>query len=133
MTALLTIVAAILVSASSCWYTSGGISRRPALRRPGGGICHRFGPAVWKHTGKDDTLYSIRLLPLGGYNMMAGYIDPDDLEEDESGRIRVRPDAESQPPIKKPRGAPVCPTPSTARPTRKPRRGSDFLSLPAAR
>ena len=110
MTALLTIVAAILVFGIVVLVHEWGHFR--AARRCGVRVeefAIGFGPAIWKRTGKDGTLYSIRLLPLGGYNMMAGYIDPDNLEEDESGRIRVRPDAESQPPIKKPRGAPVLP------------------------
>ena len=78
MTALLTIVAAILVFGIVVLVHEWGHFR--AARRCGVRVeefAIGFGPAVWKHTGKDDTLYSIRLLPLGGYNMMAGYIDPD--------------------------------------------------------
>ena len=111
----------------------GAFPRRPRVRRPGGGICHRLRPAVWKHTGKDDTLYSIRLLPLGGYKHDGRLHRPRRLEEDESGRIRVRPDAEAQPPIKKAQGAAVLPDAIDGKTYRKPRRGSDFLSLPAAR
>lgn len=54
-----------------------------------------FGPAIWQHKGKDGTMYSIRLLPLGGYNAMAGFTEEGD--------------AECQPPVKKPKGAPVLP------------------------
>ena len=165
MTALLTIVAAILVFGIVVLVHEWGHFR--AARRCGVRVeefAIGFGPAIWKHTGKDGTLYSIRLLPLGGYNMMAGYIDPDDLEEDESGRIRksatwistspvgislfllersrTTPLAASTNSARTPKASPrskspgarrSCPTPSTARPTRKPRRGSGFLSLPAAR
>ena len=35
-----------------------------------------FGPALWKKE-KGETLYSLRLVPLGGYNKIAG-MDPDD-------------------------------------------------------
>ncbi len=30
-----------------------------------------FGPALWSRRGKNGTLYSLRMLPLGGYNMLA--------------------------------------------------------------
>lgn len=32
-----------------------------------------MGPKIFAHTGKDGTLYTIRILPLGGYVRMAGW------------------------------------------------------------
>ena len=96
MTALLTIVAAILVFGIVVLVHEWGHFR--AARRCGVRVeefAIGFGPAVWKHTGKDGTLYSVRLLPLGGYNAMSGYTEEGD--------------AESQPPVKKPKDAPVLP------------------------
>ena len=32
-----------------------------------------MGPKIFAHTGKDGTVYTIRILPLGGYVRMAGW------------------------------------------------------------
>lgn len=40
-----------------------------------------FGPAVWSHS-KNGTRYTVRLLPLGGFNMLAGEKPEEDEEED---------------------------------------------------
>ena len=42
-----------------------------------------FGPRLWSKT-KNGTTYSIRLLPLGGYNLFSPLPDEGDDEEDES-------------------------------------------------
>lgn len=96
MTTVLTIVVAVIVFGVVVLVHEWGHFR--AARRCGVHVNEfsiGFGPAIWQHEGKDGTLYSIRLLPLGGYNAMSGY--------SEEG------DAESQPPVKKPKGAPVLP------------------------
>ena len=96
MTTVLTIVVAVIVFGVVVLVHEWGHFR--AARRCGVRVNEfsiGFGPAIWQHEGKDGTLYSIRLLPLGGYNAMSGY--------SEEG------DAESQPPVKKPKGAPVLP------------------------
>ena len=33
-----------------------------------------MGPKIFAHTGKDGTVYTIRILPLGGYVRMAGWV-----------------------------------------------------------
>ena len=43
-----------------------------------------FGPCLWSTT-RDGTTYSVRLLPLGGYNLFSPLPDEEDDEEDESG------------------------------------------------
>ena len=48
-----------------------------------------FGPAIWQKT-KNGTVYSIRIIPLGGCNAMSGYSEDSD--------------AEVQAPIKRPKG-----------------------------
>ena len=53
-----------------------------------------FGPAIWQKT-KNGTVYSIRIIPLGGYNAMSGYSEDSD--------------AEVQTPIKRPKDAPLLP------------------------
>lgn len=97
MTTLLTIVVAVLVFGLVVLIHEWGHFQ--AARRCGVQVNEfsiGFGPALWQHQGKDGTLYSIRLLPLGGYNAMAGMADAEG-------------DAECQPPVKKPRGAPPLP------------------------
>ncbi len=49
-----------------------------------------MGPAIWKKQGKE-TLYSIRLFPIGGFCAMEG---EDGAEEDENGNLK-EPDARS--------------------------------------
>lgn len=96
MTAILTIVVAVLVFGVVVLVHEWGHFQ--AARRCGVHVNEfaiGFGPAIWQHRGKDGTLYSIRLLPLGGFNAMSGYTEEGD--------------AESQPPVKKPKGAPVLP------------------------
>ena len=100
MTTFLTIVVAILVFGVVVLVHEWGHFR--AARRCGVHVEEfsiGFGPALWQRQGKDGTLYSIRLLPLGGYNMMAGLAD----------ELAAEFDAECQPPVKKPKGAPVLP------------------------
>lgn len=100
MTTFLTIVVAILVFSVVVLVHEWGHFR--AARRCGVHVEEfsiGFGPAIWQRQGKDGTLYSIRLLPLGGYNMMAGLAD----------ELAAEFDAECQPPVKKPKGAPVLP------------------------
>ena len=95
MTIFLTIVVAVLVFGVVVLVHEWGHFR--AARRCGVHVAEfsiGFGPAIWQHRGRDGTLYSVRLLPLGGYNAMSGYAEGD---------------AESQPPVKKPKEAPVLP------------------------
>ena len=40
-----------------------------------------FGPCLWSTT-RDGTTYSVRLLPLGGYNLFSPLPDEEDNEED---------------------------------------------------
>ena len=42
-----------------------------------------FGPTIYQQQ-EGETLYSLRMLPLGGYNKIAG-MDPDDPEDPERG------------------------------------------------
>lgn len=39
-----------------------------------------MGPKIYSHRGKDGTLYTIRLLPLGGYVRMAGFEEEEELK-----------------------------------------------------
>ncbi|EOT47013.1 MULTISPECIES: RIP metalloprotease RseP [Enterococcus] len=39
-----------------------------------------MGPKIYAHRGKDGTLYTVRLLPLGGYVRMAGFEEEDELK-----------------------------------------------------
>ena len=74
MTTVLTIVVAVIVFGVVVLVHEWGHFR--AARRCGVHVNEfsiGFGPAIWQHEGKDGTLYSIRLLPLGGYNAMSGY------------------------------------------------------------
>ena len=96
MTTVLTIVVAVLVFGAVVLIHEWGHFQ--AARRCGVHVVEfsiGFGPAIWQHEGKDGTLYSVRLLPLGGCNAMSGLGDD--------------ADAESQTPVKKPKGAPVLP------------------------
>ena len=49
-----------------------------------------FGPCLWSTT-RDGTTYSVRLLPLGGYNLFSPLPDEEDNEEDESGESAPPP------------------------------------------
>ena len=49
-----------------------------------------FGPCLWSTT-RDGTTYSVRLLPLGGYNLFSPLPDEEDDEEDESGESAPPP------------------------------------------
>ena len=49
-----------------------------------------FGPCLWSTT-RDGTTYSVRLLPLGGYNLFSPLPDEEDGEEDESGESAPPP------------------------------------------
>ena len=80
-----------------------------------------FGPCLWSTT-RDGTTYSVRLLPLGGYNLFSPLPDEEDDEEDESG--------ESAPPPAKPRFSRWS---SAARNLRMPPPGSAFLLRSAVR
>ena len=60
-----------------------------------------FGPRLWSKT-KNGTTYSIRLLPLGGYNLFSPLPDEEDDEEDESGES-------APPPAPKPRKTTLFP------------------------
>ena len=52
-----------------------------------------FGPCLWSTT-RDGTTYSVRLLPLGGYNLFSPLPDEEDDEADERGeRTAARPEA----------------------------------------
>ena len=59
-----------------------------------------FGPRLWSTT-RDGTTYSVRLLPLGGYNLFSPLPDEED-EEDESGES-------APPPAPKPRKTTLFP------------------------
>ncbi len=48
-----------------------------------------FGPCLWSTT-RDGTTYSVRLLPLGGYNLFSPLPDEEDDEVDESGESACR-------------------------------------------
>ena len=76
-----------------------------------------FGPCLWSTT-RDGTTYSVRLLPLGGYNLFSPLPDEEDNEEDESGESA------------KPRFSRWS---SAARNLRMPPPGSAFLSRSAVR
>lgn len=39
-----------------------------------------MGPKIYAHRGKDGTLYTVRLLPLGGYVRMAGFEEEEELK-----------------------------------------------------
>ena len=112
----------------------GAFPRRPALRRPGGGICHRLRPGRLETHRKGR--HAVQHPPAA-----AGRLQHDGRlhRPRRSGGGRVRPHLGSAgrrkpaPDQKSPGARRSCPTPSTARPTRKPRRDSGFLSLPAAR
>ncbi len=60
-----------------------------------------FGPRLWSTT-RDGTTYSVRLLPLGGYNLFSPLPDGEDDEEDESGES-------APPPAPKPRKTTLFP------------------------
>ena len=60
-----------------------------------------FGPRLWSTT-RDGTTYSVRLLPLGGYNLFSPLPDEEDDEEDESGES-------APPPAPKPRKTTLFP------------------------
>ena len=60
-----------------------------------------FGPCLWSTT-RDGTTYSVRLLPLGGYNLFSPLPDEEDNEEDESGES-------APPPAPKPRKTTLFP------------------------
>ena len=60
-----------------------------------------FGPCLWSTT-RDGTTYSVRLLPLGGYNLFSPLPDEEDDEEDESGES-------APPPAPKPRKTTLFP------------------------
>ena len=60
-----------------------------------------FGPCLWSTT-RDGTTYSVRLLPLGGYNLFSPLPDEEDDEEDESGEG-------APPPAPKPRKTTLFP------------------------
>lgn len=120
MTTVLTIVVAVIVFGVVVLVHEWGHFR--AARRCGVHVNEfsiGFGPAIWQHEGKDGTLYSIRLLPLGGYNAMSGY--------SEEG------DAESQTPVKSRKVLRCCRIRLTAKPIRKLPRASAFSSLQAVR
>ena len=60
-----------------------------------------FGPCLWSTT-RDGTTYSVRLLPLGGYNLFSPLPDEEDDEEDENGES-------APPPAPKPRKTTLFP------------------------
>ena len=60
-----------------------------------------FGPRLWSTT-RDGTTYSVRLLPLGGYNLFSPLPDEEDDEVDESGES-------APPPAPKPRKTTLFP------------------------
>lgn len=60
-----------------------------------------FGPCLWSTT-RDGTTYSVRLLPLGGYNLFSPLPDEEDDEADESGES-------APPPAPKPRKTTLFP------------------------
>lgn len=62
-----------------------GIFCRPALRHPCGGIFHRVWPGAVEHR-QGGTRYSVRLLPLGGYNNLAGETPEESEDPDEQER-----------------------------------------------
>lgn len=49
-----------------------------------------FGPRLWSTT-RDGTTYSVRLLPLGGYNLFSPLPDEEGDEADESGESALPP------------------------------------------
>jgi len=53
-----------------------------------------MGPLIWSYK-KKDTLFSIRLLPLGGYCRMKGMEPPEDEEEAQTGVVIERTDEDS--------------------------------------
>lgn len=84
-----------------------------------------FGPRLWSTT-RDGTTYSVRLLPLGGYNLFSPLPDEEDDEADESGES-------APPPAPKPRKTTLSRWSSAARNLRMPPPGSAFLSRSAVR
>lgn len=95
MTTVLTLVVSILVFGVVVLVHEWG--HFMAARRSGVHVDEfsiGFGPAIWQKT-KNGTVYSIRVIPLGGYNAMSGYSEDSD--------------AEVQPPVKRPKDAPLLP------------------------
>lgn len=95
MTTVLTLVVSVLVFGIVVLVHEWG--HFMAARRSGVHVeefAIGFGPALWQKT-KNGTVYSVRLFPLGGYNAMSGYSEDSD--------------AETQAPVKPPKGAPLLP------------------------
>ena len=95
MTTVLTLVVSVLVFGIVVLVHEWG--HFMAARRSGVHVeefAIGFGPALWQKT-KNGTVYSVRLFPLGGYNAMSGYSEDSD--------------AETQTPVRPPKGAPLLP------------------------
>ena len=86
MNFLLTAIVAVLVFGTVVLvHEAGQFFCRPALRHPCGGIFHRVRPGAVEHR-RGRTRYSVRLLPLGGYNNLAGETPEESEDPDEQER-----------------------------------------------
>jgi regulator of sigma E protease len=77
MTVLYVVVAILLLSFLVLTHEAGHFWAAKLVRMPVKGFNIGFGPAIWKHKGKDNVVYALRAIPFGGYCAFAESDDED--------------------------------------------------------